>query len=39
MQQVGSKKITGNWVNVYCQEGWKSVNVEDKDSKAEVQLI
>ena len=28
-----------HWVNVYCQEGWKSVVIEDKDTKVEVQLI
>ena len=28
-----------HWINVYCQENWKSVIIEDKDEKVEVQLL
>ncbi|CAB4446762.1 unnamed protein product [Rhizophagus irregularis] len=28
-----------HWINVYCQEGWKSVIIEDKDEKVEVKLM
>ncbi|CAG8648650.1 1864_t:CDS:2 [Paraglomus brasilianum] len=28
-----------HWINVYCQENWKSVIIEDKDGKVEVQLM
>ena len=28
-----------HWINVYCQENWKSVIIDDKDEKIEVQLM
>lgn len=28
-----------HWVNVYCQKGWKSVIIQDKDSKVQVPLL
>jgi hypothetical protein len=28
-----------HWINVYCQENWASVIIEDKDERVEVQLI
>ncbi|PKC64275.1 hypothetical protein RhiirA1_462635 [Rhizophagus irregularis] len=28
-----------HWINIYCQEGWKSVIIEDKDEKVEVKLM
>jgi hypothetical protein len=28
-----------HWINVYCQENWESVIIEDEDEKVEVQLI
>jgi hypothetical protein len=28
-----------HWINVYCQENWKSVIIKDKDGKVEVQFM
>jgi hypothetical protein len=28
-----------HWINIYCQENWKSVIIEDKDERVEVQLM
>ncbi|RGB28796.1 hypothetical protein C1646_767388 [Rhizophagus diaphanus] len=28
-----------HWINVYCQENWKSVIIEDKDERVEVKLM
>jgi len=32
-------KSGGNWMNVYCQKGWRSVIIEYRGTKQSVRLI